>query len=148
MKYLGGENILSWINNVNTFEYLEKITVFLVFYQLSTFAILTLHDSAKKDAILSMIKIFKLAEVREEFNTTFEELDEFIHHLDHSKLLMDDDQKLEIRQLKIMNSGKENGEISPQDYMHYIKNKIINLDHSYEYYDLNWRLSFLLRKIK
>ncbi|MCU9599898.1 hypothetical protein OEV75_01425 [Caldibacillus kokeshiiformis] len=132
-------------------EFIEKITVMYVFYQICVFAILSLIDSARKDAILSKIKLINLAIVRFEHNQLFQDKEITViesSYLHDNRLFVNKEDKEDIIEFLRVYKKYNSKEISENDYSFYLQNKLVNLQHEYEYLALEWRLSFLLRKIK
>ncbi|MED4476457.1 hypothetical protein [Oceanobacillus caeni] len=132
-------------------EFIEKITVMYVFYQICVFAILSLIDSARKDAILSKIKLINLGIVRFEHNQLFQDKEINViesSYLHDNRLFVNKEDKGDIIEFLDVYKKYNSKEISENDYSFYLQNKLVNLQHEYEYLALEWRLSFLLRKLK
>ena len=150
-SYISNQDVFDWINTINSMEFIEKITVMYVFYQICVFAILSLIDSARKDAILSKIKLINLGIVRFEHNQLFQDKEINViesSYLHDNRLFVNKEDKGDIIEFLDVYKKYNSKEISENDYSFYLQNKLVNLQHEYEYLALEWRLSFLLRKLK
>ncbi|WP_368653749.1 hypothetical protein AB4Y30_01425 [Ornithinibacillus sp. 4-3] len=135
-----------WINNIRSFEFLEKCTMFFAIYQVGVFAVLTLSDSSRKDSILSIIKIVKLAIVRAEYDMKFDDIEKVRNEFSNDpSIFFTKGSKQDIEEIYMSYMAYLNRTISKNEYQHYLKNKLVNLEHSYEFHELAWRLSFILR---
>lgn len=148
-NYIADKSLFSWINNVLSFEFVEESILYYGIYQIVIFVFLSLYDSARKDSILSKIKMIKLGIVRLEYDKPFEDLETIyqIYVLNNS-LLVNKTDKVDVEEAYYTDKRFRSGEIDKNNYKYYLKNKLVNLEHEYEYYDLAWRLSLLLRRFK
>ena len=150
-SYISNQDVFFWVSTINTFEFIEKITVMYAFYQIGVFSILSLIDSTRKDAILSKIKIINLAIVRFEHDKFFQDNEINLiekRFLQDEGLFVNKEDKEDIKEFLTIYKKFKYKEINKNDYLFYLKNKLVNLEHEYEYLTLEWRLSFLLRRIK
>ncbi|WP_252503086.1 hypothetical protein [Sporosarcina sp. Marseille-Q4943] len=141
--------IFSWIDNIVSYDFLEKALLLYSIYQIAIFVFLSIYDSARKDATLNKIKIIKLGIVRSEFNRPFEELHVFHNeYTNNNSILIDRSDKSDVEEIYSMYQRFIEGVIDKGQYDFYLKNKLILLEDKYEYFDLSWRLSLILRKYK
>lgn len=139
-------DLCAWTLNIRSYEFVERLTVLFVFYQVIVFITLSLYDSIRKDAILSLINIYNLALINLEYGIPFEQIQKIKEELLENKSI---DYKANERN-KISNlieyyEAYSNDLINKNEYEYFIKNRLIFLQHDYEYYDLGWRISFVLR---
>lgn len=148
-SYVYNGSPCAWITEINSFDFIEKVTVILIIYQLIVLLSLTLYDSVRKDALLSKINIFNFALINLEYDNPFVQMDVIKEKLVNNHSI--DYKKTDHYELAILVDIYDNylsGEVSRKEYEFYIKNTLISLQHQFEYYDLSWRGSVLLRLIK
>lgn len=147
-SYISNQNVFEWVSRVNSMEFIEKITVMYVFYQISVFAILSLIDSARKDAILSKIKLINLSIVRLKHNYLFHKNEITLiedQYLNDNRLFVNKEDKEDIIEFLDIYRKYNSNKVNENDYSFYLQNKLVNLQHNYDYLTLEWRLSFFLR---
>ncbi|QNK87768.1 hypothetical protein H7992_21795 [Sporosarcina sp. resist] len=125
-----------------------KTIVFYGVYQIAIFAFLSLFDSARKDSVLLKIKLVKIGILRSEYNKPFNDLEILHNRYTTSNLLINKVDKSDIDEIYGNYQQYIEGTIDKEFYEFYLKNKLILLEDRYEYYDLAWRLSLILRKCK
>src|SRR5690625_221842 len=136
----------NWINELNSFEFFEKATALFVIYQILIFAVLSLNDSSKRDALLTNIKLIKLIIVRLEHGMDFYSLlDEMAETYNNPSVFFYKEDKEFIKEVQHQTYLLKTEKMDKNTYCFYLKNKLVNLEHSYEFYTLEWRLSFVLR---
>lgn len=145
-SYIFDGDLCVWTRDISSFAFVEKTTVLFVIYQLTILITLTLYDSVRKDAILSKINILNYAQINLKYDKPFEQIERIKKNLltnlsvDYKKKDRDDlTTIIKIYEMFI------NGEVSRNDYEFYIENMLIVFKHDYEFYDLSWRGSFVLR---
>lgn len=149
IEYINNKTYFKWTSNLLSYDIAEKAVALFLIYQILVFAILTLKDSSRKDALLSNIKVIKLAIVRFEHHVDFSnELESAYRvYFDKTVFFTNEDRKF----IKILNDNYNlfiNKKMDDNNYYFYLKNELVNLEHKYEMHNLDWRLSFLLRLVK
>ena len=138
-------DIFIWKYNIVGFDFVGKAIVLYGVYQIAIFAFLSLFDSARKDSVLLKIKIVKLGILRNEYNQPFNDLEILYNRYTTSNLLINKDDKFDIEEIYGNYRRYIEGTLKKELYDFYLKNKLILLEDRYEYYDLAWRLSLILR---
>lgn len=145
-SYMFDDSLCAWISEIKSFAFIEKITVTVIIYQLIILVSLTLYDSIRRDAILSKITVFNFALINLEYNQPFVQIEAIKEDLLNDPSI--DYKKSDREGISVLIEKYEmftNGVISKGDYEFYVKKMLINLNHQYEFYNLAWRGSFVLR---
>ncbi|HBZ09141.1 MAG TPA: hypothetical protein DEO65_04525 [Bacillus bacterium] len=148
-SYFFEGSFFSLIKNIRNIEMFEKITVILVIYEIIVFAFLSLYDSSRKDALLSKITMINYGISSIDHDEPFEYLTRVYEKFTKDDSIFFNTQDLlDITDIKAMYDSYCNNEISKNEYRYFLNVKLTQLHHVYEYYDLTWRMSLLLRLFK
>ena len=149
VEYIKENTFMGWTKSIFSYNFLEIASTLFVVYQIFVFGTLTLSDSSKRDAILSDIKIIKLAIVRKNFGVDFtDELNKAVKIYNREEVMFYPENIKFIKEIKNIHDVFVDNKISKEEYGFYLENKLVELEHNYEHYSLSWRLSFLLRFLK
>ncbi|CDO04318.1 hypothetical protein BN988_02872 [Oceanobacillus picturae] len=151
--YSGLENGLSfsWKEHVLTFQFLSNLGVIFVVYQLLIYSFISLHDSAKNDALLEIKSIIKLCILHSNYNVTLVEIEKTVDELLYKKKGYYMLSKKNIETLEDIESliKRYNAkEIDRQTFHFWLEKLLIIIEHESEFNSLLWRNSLLLRLLK
>lgn len=140
-------NIYFWQSqNLLTYEFLSKNVTYYAMYQFLVFSILTLSDSSKKDSLLAIITFVKKIRILISGDIDASSLiDEYRLKLNDESVMFDKSEKEILENIKIENELYLSGDIEKNEYIRNLDLKLVELEHIFEHYSLNWRLSFILR---
>ncbi|GKV55952.1 hypothetical protein NCCP2222_18990 [Sporosarcina sp. NCCP-2222] len=141
--------VFAWTENIISYDFLGKFLLLYGIYQIAIFVLISLFDSARRDATLNKIKIIKLGIVRSEFKRTYDEMNVFYYNYkNNNSILINKTDKNDIEEIYQIYRQYIEGTIDKEVYDFYLKNKLVLLEDKYEFYNLAWRLSLILRLCK
>ncbi len=149
LEVVGISYLLTFITNVfwqteSFIDFIERMTIFYTFYQMTIFGILQQLNDIKKDeylALLSMYKYFELYNADKRDCIKKDIINLLNRQLD-STMLNDNDIRKEYLEIKkILDSNQSIDDT-------FLKVKIIEYEHCCEGAVLNWKYSILIRIFK
>lgn len=149
VEVIGISFLLTYISNKifptsNVYDFLERITIFYVFYQIIIYGVLQQLNDIKKDEYLALINMYKYIKIfiNDERDYILNDINELLNkQLDSSML---NDNLIRKEYLEIKNVLDNNMKFDQT----LIDIKILKYEHLYEAESLNWNYSLLIRILK
>lgn len=143
---------LHWLNLINKFEIVSRITIILALHQLLIFSLVRLKFSAREDAIQSKIYCINLTLHLDKYDMDFSKLQSKVYELAYQRNDVMFNQE-DIEWLKNLYKGIEmrtntNDEEFKNNFKRYLESDKINFEHDKETQKYDWTNSFLLNLFK
>lgn len=148
-EVIGVSYLLTFISNIfweteNFVDYIERMTIFYTFYQITIYGILQQLNDIKKDEYLALLSMYKYIEIYNNDKRDYikEDIIKLLNKQLDSSMLNDNDIRKEYLEIKKV---LENNQLFDNTLL---KVKILKYEHCCEATTLNWKYSVLNRLFK
>lgn len=148
-EVIGVSYLLTFISNIfweteNFVDYIERMTIFYTFYQITIYGILQQLNDIKKDEYLALLSMYKYIEIYNNDKRDYikEDIIKLLNKQLDSSMLNDNDIRKEYLEIKKV---LDNNQLFDNTLL---KVKILKYEHCCEATTLNWKYSVLNRLFK
>ena len=149
VEVIGISYLLTFISNIfwkaeNFIDYIERMTIFYTFYQITIYGILQQLNDIKKDEYLALLSMYKYIEIYNNDKRDYikEDIIKLLNKQLDSSMLNDNDIRKEYLEIKKVLENNQSFDNT------LLKVKILKYEHCCEETTLNWKYSILNRLFK
>lgn len=149
VEIIGVSYLLTFISNIfwkteNFIDYIERVTIFYTFYQITIYGILQQLNDIKKDEYLALLSMYKYIEIYNADKRDYikQDIIKLLNKQLDSSMLNDNDIRKEYLEIKKFLKNNQSFDNT------LLKVKILKYEHCCEEATLNWKYSILNRLFK